>query len=126
SNPGKPLRRGNLPEAHFRSTSEMYEDFAFLDEAVRRKIVIDAPNEIADSIDVVKPIKDDLFTPNIDGANDEIRDMSYNNAKALYGENLLEIVVERIEKEIDSIIGNGFSLIYLIRQKLVKQSLNDG
>ena len=126
SNPGNPLSRGNLPEAHFRSTSEMYEDFAFLDEAVRRKIVIDAPNEIADSIDVVKPIKDDLFTPNIDGANDEIRDMSYNNAKALYGENLPEIVVERIEKELDSIIGNGFSVIYLISQKLVKQSLNDG
>src|SRR5690625_5954289 len=86
----------------------MYEDFSFLDEATRRKIVIDTPNELADSIDVVKPIKDDLYTPNIEGANDEIRDMSYNNAKALYGEDLPEIVVERIEKELDSIIGNGF------------------
>src|SRR5690625_3497347 len=104
----------------------MYEDFSFLDEATRRKIVIDTPNELADSIDVVKAIKDDLYTPNIEGANDEIRDMSYNNAKALYGEDLPEIVVERIEKELDSIIGNGFSVIYLISQKLVKQSLDDG
>ncbi|SDK24219.1 PolC-type DNA polymerase III [Lacicoccus qingdaonensis] len=126
SNPGNPLSRGILPEAHFRSTAEMYEDFSFLDEETRRKIVIDTPNEIADSIDVVKPIKDDLFTPNIDGANDEIRDMSYNNARKLYGEDLPEIVVERIEKELDSIIGNGFSVIYLISQKLVKQSLDDG
>jgi DNA polymerase-3 subunit alpha (Gram-positive type) len=126
SNPGNPLSRGRLPDAHFRSTAEMYEDFSFLDEATRKKIVIEAPNDLADSIDVVKPIKDDLYTPNIDGANDEIRNMSYSNAKALYGEELPDIVVDRLEKELESIIGNGFSVIYLISQKLVKKSLDDG
>ena len=62
----------------------------------------------------------------MDGANEEIREMSYGNAKALYGEDLPQIVIDRLEKELASIIGNGFSVIYLISQRLVKKSLDDG
>ena len=74
-------------------------------------------------IDEVKPIKDDLYTPKIEGAEDEIRNMSYKMAKQIYGDSLPEIVEARLEKELNSIIGNGFSVIYLISHKLVKKSL---
>ena len=73
-----------------------------------------------------KPIKDDLYTPKIEGAEDEVKDLSYSMAHELYGEDLPEIVVERLEKELTSIIGNGFSVVYLISHKLVKRSLDDG
>jgi DNA polymerase-3 subunit alpha (Gram-positive type) len=74
----------------------------------------------------VKPIKDDLYTPKIEGAEDEVRDKSYERAKMIYGENLPEIVEARLEKELKSIIGHGFAVIYLISHKLVKKSLDDG
>src|SRR5699024_9688728 len=77
-------------------------------------------------IDRVEVIKKDLFPPKIDGAEEEIRQMSYDNAKALYGEDVPQIVVDRLEKELESIIGNGFAVIYLISHKLVKRSLDDG
>ena len=77
-------------------------------------------------IDEVKPIKDDLYTPKIEGAEDEIRNMSYKMAKQIYGDSLPEIVEARLEKELNSIIGNGFSVIYLISHKLVKKSIEDG
>ena len=75
---------------------------------------------------IVKPIKDDLYTPKIEGAEDEIRNMSYKMAKQIYGDSLPEIVEARLEKELNSIIGHGFSVIYLISHKLVKKSLEDG
>ncbi|MFC3419689.1 PolC-type DNA polymerase III [Salinicoccus hispanicus] len=126
SNPGNPLSRGRLPDAQFRTTDEMLDAFSFLDESVRREVVIDAPNRIADSIDTVVPVKDELYTPNIEGANDQIRELSYSNARALYGEELPQVVIDRLEKELESIIGNGFAVIYLISQKLVTKSLEDG
>jgi DNA polymerase-3 subunit alpha (Gram-positive type) len=126
SNPGNPLSRGNLPDAHFRTTAEMYDEFSFLDEETKREIIIDAPQRVAALIDDVKPIKDDLYTPNLEGANEEIRELSYTNARDLYGEELPDLVVDRLETELESIIGNGFSVIYLISQKLVKKSLDDG
>ncbi|WP_020008645.1 PolC-type DNA polymerase III [Salinicoccus albus] len=126
SNPGNPLSRGRLPDAHFRTTTEMYEAFSFLDEEIRQEIVIDAPNRVADSIDEVVPIQDQLYTPEIEGADEEIREICFTNATNLYGENLPGIVTDRLETELESIIRNGFSVIYLISQKLVKKSLHDG
>ena len=126
ANPGNPLSRGNLPEAHFRSTEEMLELFDFLDEETAFEIVVENTQKIAGMIDRVEVIKKDLYPPKIDGAEEEIRQMSYDNAKALYGEEVPQIVVDRLEKELDSIIGNGFAVIYLISHKLVKRSLDDG
>lgn len=74
----------------------------------------------------VIPVKDDLYTPKIPGSEQEITDLSYNRAKELYGDPLPEIVEKRLKKELDSIIGNGFSVIYLISQKLVHKSNEDG
>ena len=125
SQPGNPLNRSTLPEAHFRTTDEMLDDF-HLGEEKAYEIVVTNTNELANKIEKVVPIKDKLFTPRMDGANEEIRELSYSNAKKLYGEDLPQIVIDRLEKELDSIIGNGFSVIYLISQRLVKKSLDDG
>ena len=81
---------------------------------------------MADRIGDVKPIKDDLYTPTIDGADEEVRELTYSMAHEIYGEQLPEIIEARIEKELKSIIGNGFAVIYLISHKLVKKSLDDG
>ncbi|WP_145467696.1 PolC-type DNA polymerase III [Staphylococcus pettenkoferi] len=126
SQPGNPLNRTTLPEAHFRTTDEMLDEFHFLGEEKAHEIVITNTNELADCIERVVPIKDKLYTPNMDGANEEIRELSYSNARKLYGEDLPQIVIDRLEKELESIIGNGFSVIYLISQRLVKKSLDDG
>ncbi|MGP6139742.1 PolC-type DNA polymerase III [Jeotgalibaca sp. A127] len=122
-NQGKTL---NLPEAHFRTTDEMLNDFNFLGADVAKEIVVTNTNKLADAIEEVTPIKSELYTPNIEGANDEIRKLSYDEAKRLYGEKLPEIVEKRLEKELKSIIGNGFAVIYLISQKLVLKSNQDG
>lgn len=126
ANPGNPLSRGNLPKAHFRSTDEMLELFDFLDEETAFEIVVSNTQKIANMIGDVEVIKKDLYPPSIDGAEEEIRQMSYDNAKALYGTDVPQIVVDRLEKELESIIGNGFAVIYLISHKLVKRSLDDG
>ncbi len=126
SQKGNPLSRQTLPETHFRTTNEMLSCFNFLGEELAREIVVTNSLEISNSIEEVAPLKSDLYTPNIDGAEEEVRTLVYKNAKDLYGEDLPEIVVERIEKELKSIIGHGFAVIYLISHKLVKQSLIDG
>ena len=124
--PGNPLNRSTLPKAHFRTTDEMLDELHFLGEEKAYELVIKNTNELADRIERVVPIKDELYTPRMEGANEEIREMSYSNAKDLYGDDLPQIVIDRLEKELESIIGNGFSVIYLISQRLVKKSLNDG
>lgn len=121
-----PLNRSELPEAHFRTTDEMLKEFEFLGEEVARQIVLDNPKQIADRIEDVQVIKDDLYAPNIDGADEEVRELTYGMAHHIYGEQLPEIVQARIDKELKSIIDNGFAVIYLISHKLVKRSLNDG
>ncbi|KMY52266.1 PolC-type DNA polymerase III [Peribacillus loiseleuriae] len=121
-----PLNRHKLPDVHFRTTDEMLKNFEFLGKDQARKVVVENTNKIADMIDDIKPIKDDLYTPKIEGADDEMRDMSYSMARSIYGDNLPEIVEARLEKELKSIIGHGFAVIYLISHKLVKKSLDDG
>ncbi|MDN5709434.1 MAG: PolC-type DNA polymerase III, partial [Planococcus sp. (in: firmicutes)] len=121
-----PLNRSTLPKVHFRTTNEMLDAFDFLGEETAREIVVDNSLKIADMIDVVKPIKDELYTPKIEGADEEVRELSYTMARSIYGDDLPEIVEARIEKELKSIIGHGFAVIYLISHKLVKKSLDDG
>jgi DNA polymerase III subunit alpha, Gram-positive type len=121
-----PLNRHELPDVHFRTTNEMEDAFSFLGKETAKEIVVDNSNKIADLVDVIKPIRDDLYTPKIEGADEEMRRMSYTMAKSIYGEELPEIVEARLEKELKSIIGHGFAVIYLISHKLVKKSLDDG
>lgn len=121
-----PLNRHKLPKVHFRTTNEMLDAFEFLGTETAHEIVVANSNKIADMIDTVKPIKDELYTPKIEGADEEVRELSYNMAHKIYGDQLPEIVEARIEKELKSIIGHGFAVIYLISHKLVKRSLDDG
>lgn len=126
-----PLNKKNIreiPSQHFRTTDEMLECFSFLDEELRNKIVITNTNLIADKIENVKIIKDEKepYTPIFEGSKEEVTKMVYGRAKELYGDELPHEVVARIEQELSSIIGNGFDVIYLIAQKLVKKSNDDG
>ncbi|MDE5412929.1 PolC-type DNA polymerase III [Alkalihalobacterium chitinilyticum] len=121
-----PLNRNSLPVVHFRTTNEMLDCFSFLGGDQAQEVVVTNPNKIADSVETIQPIPDDLYTPNIEGADEEVRQMSYDRARSIYGEELPEIVEARLEKELKSIIGHGFAVIYLISHKLVKKSLIDG
>ncbi|KPC99966.1 DNA polymerase III PolC-type [Geobacillus sp. BCO2] len=115
-----PLNRHELPDVYFRTTNEMLDCFSFLGPEKAKEIVVDNTQKIASLIGDVKPIKDELYTPRIEGADEEIREMSYRRAKEIYGDPLPKIVEERLEKELKSIIGHGFAVIYLISHKLVK------
>jgi len=121
-----PLNRHKLPKVHFRTTNEMLDSFAFLGEETAKQIVIENTHRISERIQDIKPIKDDLYTPKIEGSDEEVRVLSYDMARKIYGDTLPEIVEARIEKELTSIIGHGFAVIYLISHKLVKKSLDDG
>ncbi|MDQ0299169.1 DNA polymerase-3 subunit alpha (Gram-positive type) [Salibacterium salarium] len=121
-----PLNKQTLPQVHFKTTNEMLESFSFLEDEKAKQLVIDAPKTITAKVEEIHPVPDQLFTPNIEGSDQEIRDMCYNKARSIYGDELPNIVEERLEKELESIIGHGFAVIYLISQKLVKKSLEDG
>ena len=90
-----------------------------------RKLLLN-PNKIADSLGEIAPIKDGLYPPHIDNADQEMKDLTYNKAYELYGNPLPDIVKDRIDMELNSIISNGYAVIYLISQRLVAKSNKDG
>ena len=114
------------PDAHLRTTDEMLKEFSFLGEEKAYEVVVKNSNWVSEQLEEITPVKDDLFTPKIEGAADEITKLSYDKAHEWYGNPLPKIVDDRIKKELKSIIGNGFSVIYLIAQKLVLKSNQDG
>lgn len=117
---------GSQPPLYLHTTDEMLEEFSYLGEETAHEIVVTNTNRIAEMIEDVSPIPDKLYTPIIEGADDELRQMCYDKAKALYGDPLPELVEKRLEKELNSIITHGFGVIYLISQRLVTKSLMDG
>lgn len=122
-----PAARDIMPVANFLTTKEMLEQFSYLeDQQLIEDIVINNTHRINEMIEYVVPLKDKLYTPKIEGAEEDVRNISYQKAREIYGNELPEIVEKRLEKELDSIIGNGFSVVYLISSKLVKKSLSDG
>ena len=116
----------NQPPLYFRTTNEMMKEFEYLGEEACREVVIENTQKIADMVEVVKPIPDETFPPKIEGAEEEIRNMTMNKVHSIYGENLPEVVQKRLDKELNSIINNGYAVLYLIAQKLVAKSLEDG
>ena len=126
SQKGNPLNRQTLPDTPFRTTNEMLDSFSFLGDDKAKEIVVENSHKINGMIEKISPLQEELYTPSIDGADEEVRELTYKTAKNTYGENLPEIITERLEKELKSIIGHGFAVIYLISHKLVKQSLDDG
>lgn len=117
----------HLPPLHFRTTQEMLESFAYLGEDLAYELVVENSNKIADMIDdEIEVIRSKLYTPNIEGSEQQIRELVYERAHQMYGDPLPDIIEKRIEKELNSIISNGFAVIYLIAQKLVLKSNQDG
>ena len=114
------------PPLYLRTTEEMLAEFSYLGEELAYEAVVTNPRRINDMIEKFKPIPDDLYSPMIPGADEEIREMSYRKARLMYGENLPEIVEARLQQELKPIIGHGFSVLYLIAQRLVKKSNDDG
>ena len=111
---------------YFRTTDEMLKEFEYLDEEKRKEVVITNPNKIADWFETIAPVVSGTYNPVIDGSDEEIERMTYESARNIYGDNLPDIVEARIKKELNSIITNGFSVMYLIAHKLVKKSNSDG
>ena len=114
------------PPLYLRTTKEMLQEFSYLGEDLAYRVVVENPREIEAEIGEIKPVPDGFFPPKIPGAEEEIRDTSYRRAEEIYGHPLPAIVVERLERELKSIIGHGYAVLYLIAQKLVKKSLDDG
>ncbi|MFC4768825.1 PolC-type DNA polymerase III [Effusibacillus consociatus] len=117
---------GDQPPLYFMTTNEMLDAFSYLGNETAEQVVVKNSQFIADQIEDVSPIPDKLYTPIIEGADDELRNMCYEMARRLYGDPLPEIVEKRLEKELTSIIKHGFAVIYLISSRLVKKSLSDG
>lgn len=136
--PSRPheARRGKMEypfgPAHFRTTKEMLDCFPYMGNEEAKQVVITNPNLLADKIEVFSPIPLDesgnpkLFTPNIDGTDENFRKLTMENARKKYGNPLPELVESRLTRELDSIIKNGFAVIYMISRDLVKKSLEDG
>ncbi|MGL5634820.1 MAG: PolC-type DNA polymerase III [Sarcina sp.] len=116
----------NQPPLYYRTTDEMLHEFAYLGDTIAKEVVIENPNKIADMIDDIKPIPDETFPPKIDGAEEDIKNMTLSKVHSIYGDVLPEVVQKRIDKELNSIINNGYAVLYLIAQKLVAKSLEDG
>jgi DNA polymerase III subunit alpha, Gram-positive type len=114
------------PPLYFMSTDEMLAAFEHLGPELAHEIVVKNTNLVADMIEDVSPVPDKLYTPKIEGAEEEMRAMCYDKAHQLYGDVLPEIVEKRLEKELNSITTHGFAVIYLISHKIVKKSLDDG
>lgn len=120
------LDADNQPPLYLRTTEEMLNEFSYLGVRKAQEVVIENTHKINSMIEVFKPIPDELYSPQIPGAEEQIKTMSYKRAKELYGDPLPEIVSARLTYELDSIINNGFAVLYLIAHKLVKKSLDDG
>lgn len=114
------------PCQYLRTTNEMLECYSYLDSDEAYEYVVTNTNKIADMVEEIKPVHDKLFTPSIDGADDELRRICYENAHKIYGNPLPSIVEKRLEKELGNIIKHGFGVIYYIAHKLVKKSNEDG
>ena len=111
---------------YFRTTKEMLKEFTYLGEEKAREIVITNTNKIADMVEKIKPIPDDTFPPKIEGADEELRQICMDKAISIYGDPLPPIVQDRLETELNSIISNGYAVLYIIAQKLVWKSVADG
>lgn len=111
---------------YLRTTEEMLEEFAYLGSDKAEEVVITNTNRIADMVETMAPVRPDKCAPVIPDSDKMLTDICYNRAHEMYGEKLPEIVEKRLERELNSIITNGFAVMYIISQKLVWKSVEDG
>ena len=125
--PGRPDPRASREQKfYFKTTEEMLDEFSYLGEEKAYEVVVTNTNKLKNEIKAIKPIPDGKYPPVIEGSDESLREMTYKKAHEIYGDKLPEIVEERLEKELKSIISNGYSVLYIIAQKLVKKSNDDG
>lgn len=110
----------------FLTTEQMLEEFRYLGETEAREVVIDNTRRIAAMVDSILPVPKETFPPKMEGAEDDIRSMTMEKAWSIYGNPLPDLVQARVDRELNSIIGNGYAVLYLVAHKLVKKSLEDG
>ena len=114
------------PPLYFKTTDEMLEEFSYLGKDKSKEVVIDNTNYIADMVEEILPIPDGTFPPVIEGSEEELKKMTYEKAISIYGDPLPELVKDRLDRELNSIISNGYAVLYIISHKIVKKSLDDG
>ena len=111
---------------YFRTTEEMLEEFAYLGSEKAKEVVVTNTNLIADMIESISPVRPDKCAPVIENSDQQLTQICYAKAHELYGDHLPEVVEARLKRELDSIISNGFAVMYIIAQKLVWKSVEDG
>ena len=114
------------PPLYIRTTDEMLEEFEYLGEKKAYEVVVTNTRYIADMIDSMSPVRPDKCPPVIENSDTLLREICENKAHEIYGPDLPDVVSERMERELKSIIGNGFAVMYIIAQKLVWKSVEDG
>ncbi len=116
----------NQPPLYLKTTEEMLQEFEYLGSEKAFEVVVTNTNLIADMVEKISPVRPDKCPPVIENSDQELRDICYDKAHEWYGENIPEVVVARLERELNSIISNGYSVMYIIAQKLVWKSIEDG
>ncbi len=111
---------------YLRTTEEMLNEFTYLGSEKAEEVVIKNPNLIADMCERISPVRPDKCPPVIENSDQMLRDICYNKAHEMYGEELPSVVKERLDRELNSIISNGYAVMYIIAQKLVWKSNEDG
>ncbi len=111
---------------YLRTTDEMMEEFSYLGNAKCEEVVITNPNRIASWVDAMSPVRPDKCPPVIENSDEQLREICYRQAHKMYGDPLPKVVGDRLERELTSIIKNGYSVMYIIAQKLVWKSNEDG
>ena len=111
---------------YLRTTEEMLEEFKYLGEEKAYEVVVTNTNKISDMCERISPISPEKCPPHIPGCEEDIKNIAYKKAHELYGDTLPEIVQTRLDKELNSIISNGYSVMYIIAQRLVWKSNADG
>jgi len=115
----------NQAPVYLRTTEEMLAEFDYLGDRAY-EVVVENPRKIADMIKKIRPVPKDSFPPSIPGSDETLRTSAYERAHAIYGDPLPEIVEKRLKRELDSIIGNGYSIMYITAKELVAESARNG